>query len=64
MPSEQPPTSAVSRKGIRFADSVRRIEDEPCASRVSGLTTPVLVVMMASLSYLAQTLQVWLAAVR
>lgn len=58
MPSEQPPPGAVSRKGVRFADSVRRVEDEPCASRVGGLTTPVLVVMLASLAYLAQTLQV------
>jgi hypothetical protein len=60
MPSEQPPPGAVSRKGVRFADSVRRVEEEPCASRVGGLTTPVLVVMLASLAYLAQTLQVWI----
>lgn len=59
MPSEQPPLGAASRKGVHFADSVRRVEDEPCAARVGGLTTPVLVVMLASLAYLAQTLQVW-----
>jgi hypothetical protein len=58
MPTQQPPATAVSRKGTHFADSVRRIEDEPRASRVGGLTTPVLVVMMASLAYLVQTLQV------
>ena len=58
MPTQQPPASAVSRKGVHFADSVRRVEDEPCAARVGGLTTPVLVVMMASLAYLADTLQV------
>lgn len=62
MPTQQPPATAVSRKGTHFADSVRRIEDEPCASRVGGLTTPVLVVMMASLAYLVQTLQVCSAA--
>lgn len=58
MPTQQPPASATSRKGIHFADSVRRVEDEPCAARVSGLTSPVLVVMMASLAYLMETLQV------
>ena len=58
MPTQQPAAAATSRKGVHFADSVRRTEDEPCAARVSGLTTPVLVVMMASLAYLADTLQV------
>lgn len=58
MPTQQPAANVTNRKGVAFADSVRRAEDEPCAARVSGLTTPVLVVMMASLAYLAETLQV------
>jgi hypothetical protein len=64
MPTQQPAAAATSRKGVHFADSVRRTEDEPCAARVSGLTTPVLVVMMASLAYLADTLQVRPAGVK
>jgi hypothetical protein len=59
MPQQLPPPGCTSRKGaLPFLASVARPQEEACAGRVEGLASGVLVVMMASLAYLAETLQV------
>eukprot|EP00775_Hariotina_reticulata_P003791 gene3791-4049_t len=52
-----PAPGTTSKKGIPFLESVRRIDQEPCFRHIEELSNEKLVVMMASLGYLLDTLQ-------
>ncbi|WIA21715.1 hypothetical protein OEZ85_000881 [Tetradesmus obliquus] len=57
LPEALPPPGTASKKGLPFLECVRRTQQEPHAERIEALSPEVLVVMMASLGYLLDTLQ-------